>query len=66
MFSMDAKVPTIPVGLGELSAAVGLVEDDNVLGALWLRYAEMERCMVESEREPVKAVIDNKIREENK
>ena len=46
MFSMDAKVPTIPVGLGELSAAVGLVEDDNVLGALWLRYAKMEQSMV--------------------
>ena len=35
MLPMDAKVPAVPVGLGELSAAVGLVEDDNVLGALW-------------------------------
>ena len=46
MLSVDAKVPAVPVGLGELAAAVGLVEDDNVLGALWLRYAKMEQSMV--------------------
>ena len=31
---VEAKVPAIPVGISKLPAAVGLVEDDNVLGAL--------------------------------
>ena len=63
---MDAKVPTVPVGLGELAAAIGLVEDDNVLGALWLRYAKMERYLAESEREPIEEKIDTTIRRHEK
>jgi len=36
VFPHDAKIPAVPVGLSEFPAAVGLVEDDNIPGALWL------------------------------